>query len=175
MSDRAKLAELIKTAKEAMRGKEFTCDLEREFYTAEYLIANGVTVRQRQKPIAEGMNPLEKCEQCPNFIFEDVQAYIQMLVAQNAELVRKNYKLQSSMGQVAKELKDNGFQTLEELLQAYNQVKMERDAAVEDIRRGSRCAACKQFFHNGGRCSGGSYCVPMKFEWRGLPEPPKEA
>lgn len=27
------------------------------------------------------MNPLEKCEKCPDFIFEDVQAYIQQLEA----------------------------------------------------------------------------------------------
>ena len=35
------------------------------------------------------MNPLEKCEQCKDFIFEDVQAYIRQLEAQNAELVKQ--------------------------------------------------------------------------------------
>lgn len=143
----------------------------------------------------EKMNPLEKCEKCPDFIFEDVQAYIQQLErdrnwlsenydlireenkrleAQNAELVRKTEQLQSSMDQVQKALQDNGFQTFEELLQAYSQVKRERDAAVEDLRAGHRCFVCKLFFHNGGRCSGGRYCVPLNFEWRGVQEPPEE-
>lgn len=51
MTDRVKLVELIKSAKAAMRGKEFICNLEREYFTAEYLIAHGVTVRQMQKPL----------------------------------------------------------------------------------------------------------------------------
>lgn len=84
-------------------------------------------------------------------------------------------QLEANDSQVKKALQDNGFGSLEELFQAYSQVKRERDAAVEDIRRGSRCAACKMFFHNGGRCYGGIYCIPMEFEWRGLPEPTKEA
>lgn len=49
MTDREKLVELIKSAKAAMRGKEFTCNLEREYFMAEYLIANGVTVMKPQK------------------------------------------------------------------------------------------------------------------------------
>lgn len=51
MIDQEKLVELIKSAKEAMRGKEFTCNLEREYFTAEYLIAHGATVREMQKPL----------------------------------------------------------------------------------------------------------------------------
>lgn len=35
------------------------------------------------------INPLEKCEKCPDFIFEDVQAYIQKLEAEKAELKRE--------------------------------------------------------------------------------------
>lgn len=49
-------------------------------------------------------------------VCRDALALIQQLEAQNAELVRKTEQLQSSMGQVAKALQDNGFQTLEELL-----------------------------------------------------------
>lgn len=45
MTDQEKLVELIKSAKAAMRGKKFSCNLEREYFMAEYLIANGVTVR----------------------------------------------------------------------------------------------------------------------------------
>lgn len=51
MADREKLAELIKSAKAAMRGKEFTCNMEREYFTAEYLIGHGVTVKEPQKPL----------------------------------------------------------------------------------------------------------------------------
>lgn len=51
MTDRETLVELIKSAKAAMRGKEFTCNLEREYFMAEYLIANGVTVKEPQKPL----------------------------------------------------------------------------------------------------------------------------
>lgn len=36
------------------------------------------------------MNPLEKCEKCPNFIFEDVQAYIQQLEAQVPKWISVN-------------------------------------------------------------------------------------
>lgn len=84
-------------------------------------------IRPMQKLIAKvSINPLEICEQCPNFIFEDVQAYIQRL-------------------------------------------ERERDAAVKDLSLNSRCAVCKKFFKNGGDCSGGTFCIPLRFEWRGVP------
>lgn len=126
----------------------------------------------------EKMNPLEKCEKCPDFIFEDVQAYIQQLEEQNAELVRKTEQLQSSMDQVQEALWDNGFGSLEELLQAYSQVQRERDAAVKiltDVVHINEwlgdidiCSACKKDnCKKCRRCNEG-------FEWRGVPEPPKE-
>lgn len=48
--------------------------------------------------------------------------------------------------------------------------KRERDAAVKDISRGSRCSVCKKFFKNNDDvgCSGGVYCIPLNFEWRGV-------
>jgi hypothetical protein len=100
-------------------------------------------------------------------VCRDALAYIQQL-----EQIALHW--QSSMDQVQKALQENGFQTLEELLQAYSQVKRERDAAVEDLRAGHRCFVCKKFFHNGGRCSGGRYCVPLVFEWRGVQEKEEE-
>lgn len=51
MTDREKLVELIKSAKAAMRGKEFTCNLEREYFMAEYMISHGVAVKEPQKPL----------------------------------------------------------------------------------------------------------------------------
>ena len=59
MSDREKLVELIKSAKAAMRGKEFNCNLEREYFTAEYLIVHGVTVKEPLKPLQKPMTALE--------------------------------------------------------------------------------------------------------------------
>lgn len=50
------------------------------------------------------------------------------------------------------------------------QLEHERDAAVKDISMGSRCTACRKFFKNDGDCSGGVYCVPLRFEWRGVKE-----
>ena len=47
------------------------------------------------------------------------------------------------------------------------QLKRERDAAVKDIYINSRCAACKKYFKNGGKCSGAVFCIPLEFEWRG--------
>ena len=109
---------------------------------------------------------VEEDEGCKNMM-EDALSLIQ-------QLVQIAIHWQSSMDQVQKALQDNGFLTLEELMQAYSQVKAERDAAVKYLRAGHRCFVCKMFFHNGGRCSGGRYCVPMNFEWRGVQEKEEE-
>lgn len=42
MTDTNKLAELIKQAKSKMFIKTFTCELERNMFVADYLLANGV-------------------------------------------------------------------------------------------------------------------------------------
>lgn len=80
-------------------------------------------------------------------ILKDALALIQQLEAQNAELSGKIGQLQSTMGQVEKTLQDNGLQTLDELLQSYNQVKMERDAAVKDMHevQACLCLICKNY------------------------------
>ena len=70
MTDREKLVELIKSAKAAMRGKEFTCNLEREFYTAEYLIAHGVTVKQMQKPLT-----VEELKALPEVVYIELAPF----------------------------------------------------------------------------------------------------
>jgi hypothetical protein len=48
MPDRVKekLVELIRKAKAAMKKENPSCDLEREYFIAESLIANGVTVQE---------------------------------------------------------------------------------------------------------------------------------
>lgn len=48
--------------------------------------------------------------------------------------------LEANDSQVKKALSDNGFASLEAFLQAYNQVKKERDAAVADLYK--MCGEC---------------------------------
>lgn len=65
--------------------------------------------------------PYENHTNCENRLRSDSLAYIQ--------------QLESSYSQVKKALSDNGFASLEAFLQAYNQVKAERDAAIEELER----------------------------------------
>lgn len=87
-------------------------------------------------------------ESCGEGKNADALALIQQFEADNAE-------------------KDKRIGGLEKEIAA---VKRERDAAVKDISRGSRCSVCKKFFKNndGVGCSGGVYCIPLNFEWRGV-------
>lgn len=129
------------------------------------------------------VDPMLRCEACPYYgsivckmrLHTDALAYIQRLEAENAELVRKTEQLQSSMGQVAKALQDNGFQTLDELLQAYSQVKQERDAAVKDMKKmassrdGVRCSVCR--YRKAGSLGPCERCIISdSWEWRGVQE-----
>ena len=59
MTDREKLIELIEDARRSMKREELSCDLARNSFIAEYLIANGVTVREnREEPLTlEIQNP----------------------------------------------------------------------------------------------------------------------
>ena len=43
---RERLIELLKKAKSAMKKENLSCDLARNIFVAEYLIANGVTVKE---------------------------------------------------------------------------------------------------------------------------------
>lgn len=110
---------------------------------------------------------------CSNELCGDALSYIE-------QLEQISIHWQSSMDQVEKALRDNGFGSLEELLQAYSRVKRERDAAVADAR--GRCFSCRHsgvderdkpcrtcLFETEG-------CISDKpaWEWRGVPEPPKE-
>lgn len=138
----------------------------------------------------------DKCPECP-YIGEDycatkknvdALAYIQRLEIRNGaiekgldEVFVLNDKqaaiirsLNSNNSQVRKSLQDNGFQTLEELLQAYSQVKRERDAAVNDLKSvqgGQRCERCKNY---GGTEFIDAVCIECIngsiWEWRGVPE-----
>ena len=51
MTDRDRIIELINKAKSNAKKKEFTCDLERNMFLAECLLANGVIVAPM--PMAE--------------------------------------------------------------------------------------------------------------------------
>lgn len=44
MTDRERLIELIETARKEMKKEEFSCDLARNSFIAEYLITNGVKI-----------------------------------------------------------------------------------------------------------------------------------
>lgn len=84
-------------------------------------------------------------------------------------------QLESNDSQVKKALQDYGFGSLEELLQAYSQVKRERDAAVFDIKRIVRiklkkvCLLCAN--RNKPICN---QCEGLDvFEWRGVPKEEK--
>ena len=110
-------------------------------------------------------------------------AYIQQLEIRNGamekaldEVLVLNKKqasiiqsLNSNNSQVKKALQDNGFQTLEELLQAYSQVKRERDAAVADLNCNWKCAICKRFTKPIDKCPHYGECGLgyRNFEWRG--------
>lgn len=92
------------------------------------------------------MHPLEKCEQCPDFIFEDVQAYIQRLEAQVPKWISVEDRLP------------------------------EEPCAVLVVLYGSAvCVAWYNYpgwFETGSgiRCSAGNGVT----HWMPLPEPPKE-
>ena len=85
---------------------------------------------------------------CADRIITDCLAYIRHLEAANAEVLNLCKQLEAKC----------------------HQLERERDAAVGDISQGSRCAVCRKFFKNGGVCSGGVYCIPLRFEWRGVKE-----
>lgn len=111
----------------------------------------------------------ECCDLCPyhgrcGSLEKDALAYIQRLEANDS--------------QVKKALQDNGYGSLEELLQAFSQVKAERDNAVKiltDIVHITDwfgdidiCAACKK--DNCKECRE----YNEGFEWRGAQELPEE-
>lgn len=52
--------------------------------------------------------------------------------------------------QYGKKLYENGFNSLDDLLSAYEQVKAERDSAVEKLR--DDCTECKHFLHKYPYC-----------------------
>lgn len=73
---------------------------------------------------------------------------------------------------------------IESLAAELEQVKRERDAAVNDITESAPCFACKNFRRNGGECKGAKSCLwamieceefdeeytGMSWEWRGVKE-----
>lgn len=84
-------------------------------------------------------------------------------------------QLEANDSQVKKALRDNGFQTLEALLQAYSQVKRERDALENDLYSVvndyvTPCFCCKIFDSSTTVCDHeGVDC----FIWRGVQEQPE--
>ena len=116
-----------------------------------------------------------KCHSCPyesprtadcvGQLLTDAFAYIQ--------------QLESNDSQVKKALSDNGFASLEAFLQAYNQVKKERDAAVADLKE--MCARCSddtlgcnycKYQEDGLQCHHDCkmYTKEWDWQWRGVQE-----
>jgi hypothetical protein len=82
--------------------------------------------------------------------------------------------LESNDSQVKKALSDNGFSSLEAFLQAYNQVKAERDAAISDMgtlaeHRLNPCDVCKHLEPCDKPCER-ALQMDECFEWRGVCE-----
>ena len=108
---------------------------------------------------------------CRNMLFKDASTYIQ--------------QLESTVSQVSKALCGKENATLDELLQAVDQLKsrlaqaeMERDAAVRDLNCNWKCAICKKFTRPVDKCPHYRECglSYMFWEWRGpCPENTKEA
>ena len=79
-------------------------------------------------------------------------------------------QLEANDSQVKKALQDNGFRTLDEFLQAFSQVKRERDALFYEAK--NLCGSCENtFVHVSDEpclsCING-YGEKNNWKWRGL-------
>lgn len=65
MNDREKLIALIENAKRAMKSENLSCNIARNGFVADFLIANGVVVREKGEWIEDGYygNPFV-CSYC---------------------------------------------------------------------------------------------------------------
>lgn len=88
-------------------------------------------------------------------------------------------QLELNDSQVKKALSDNGFASLEAFLQAYNQVKKERDAAVADLYKMCGECACDtlccnycKYQEDGLQCHHDCkmYTKEWDWQWRGVRE-----
>lgn len=85
-------------------------------------------------------------------------------------------------GSLCREMLNTDALALIQQLEAENaELKRERDAAVNELKLGYACFACRYFFRNGGTCKGGSTCMKrsescsvfgaeysgLYFKWRG--------
>jgi hypothetical protein len=114
--------------------------------------------------------------ECPYFIkidlpFGDEQGCDDSLLPDTLAYI---IDLESNDSQVKKALSDNGFSSLEAFLQAYNQVKAERDAAISDMgtlaeHQLNPCDICKHLEPCDKPCE---RALQMEecFEWRGVCE-----
>ena len=114
-------------------------------------------------------------EGCRGVLSMDTQTYIQ--------------QLESNDSQVKKALSDNGFSSLEAFLQAYNQVKAERDALLHDLWEAEKtdcdCSHCRHYarLENEKLCEESDFMCPVcekecrcktctedlnHYEWRGV-------
>lgn len=98
----------------------------------------------------------------------DALAYILQLETKNHQLLTKAQQLESTISQVSKALCGKENATAEEIIEAFSQVKRERDAAVESIRDSSHC--CDFCKHNKWGCTSHAEPDGSCFEWRGAKE-----
>ena len=98
-----------------------------------------------------------------------------LLYGDAADLIERQAKEIASYQQVKKALlHDVGFESLGELLEAYTQVKCERDAAIADLYRAKPCETCAKQYKDDCLLEG---CMDpcstfaggdLPYEWRGL-------
>jgi hypothetical protein len=65
MDVREKLVELLRNAKAAMKAESLSCDLAKNMFVVDFLMANGVTVQE-----------LDGCDFCKNFDFAGARAEV---------------------------------------------------------------------------------------------------
>ena len=128
------------------------------------------------KRAMEGCHTFDRCSGCP---YDSRSVTIGCKRRRNADALAYIKQLESNDSQVKKALSDNGFESLEAFLQAYNQVKAERDAAIRDVnlypcfscnnnQSRTLCNDCLRNRSNALDVAG--KFLPDNYEWRGVCE-----
>lgn len=112
------------------------------------------------------VEPMLRCEECP------YKGSIVCKMRLHTDALDYIQQLEANDSQVEKALQDNGFGSLEEFLQAFSQVKRERDAAVNELV--GTCQVC--YWEGTVKCATCHFNAEAwnahesNWEWRGVPE-----